>query len=127
MIKYLLLITSMATANEIDQRHSVIRGWLERGIRSSAVATMASARFQISRRTAYSDIASVSSEIQISDDSPSSDEEAICQTSVLATLQHHFDIAAATGDVKSMTQLVTAIDRAKKWSAPCQTSASPFA
>ena len=88
---------------------------------------MASARFQISRRTAYSDISSVSTEIQLSDDAPAAEEEAICQTSVLATLQHHFDIAAATGDVKSMSQLVTAMDRAKKWSAPCQTTVSPFA
>lgn len=117
----------MATPLEIEQRHSVIRAWLERGIRSSAVATMASARFQISRRTAYTDISSVSSEIQMSDDAPAAEEEAICQTSVLATLQHHFDVAAATGDIKSMTQLVTAIDRAKKWSAPCQTTVSPFA
>jgi len=117
----------MATPLEIEQRHSVIRSWLERGIRSSAVATMASARFHISRSTAYNDIASVSTEIQLSDDAPGIEEEAICQTSILATLQHHFDIAAATNDVKSMTQLVTAIDRAKKWSAPCQTSASPFA
>jgi hypothetical protein len=117
----------MSTTIQIEQRHSVIRAWLERGIRSSAVATMASARFQISRRTAYSDIQAVSNEIQISDDAPAADEEAICQTSILATLQHHFDVAAATGDIKSMTQLVTAIDRAKKWSAPCQTTASPFA
>lgn len=43
------------------------------------------------------------------------------------TLQRHLDIAAATSDIKSMTQLVTAIDRAKKWSAPCQTTVSPFA
>ena len=117
----------MATPLQIEQRHSVIRAWLERGIRPSAVATMASARFQISRRTAYTDIQSVSNEIQMSDDAPAAEEEAICQTSILATLQHHFDVAAATGDIKSMAQLVTAIDRAKKWSAPCQTTVSPFA
>ncbi len=117
----------MATPQQIAARHSVIRAWLESGIRPSDAATQASVRFQISRSTAYEDLKKVSADIDLSDDGPATDEEPISQTSVLASLQHHFNIAAATGDVKAMAQLVTAIDRAKKWSAPCQTSASPFA
>ena len=112
---------------QVAARHSVIRAWLERGIRPSSLATMASVRFEISRSTAYEDIKKLSQEIQMSDDGPADEEEQISQESVLATLQHHFDVAAATGDIKSMPQLVTAIDRAKKWSAPCQTTVSPFA
>ena len=38
------------------------------------------------------------------------------------------EYTAGVGDeTKSMTQLVSAMDRAKKWSAPCQTNSSPFA
>jgi hypothetical protein len=118
---------TLASPQQIAARHSVVRAWLERGIRPSSVATMASVRFEISRSTAYEDIKKVSADIDMSDDGPAEEEEQISQASVLASLQHHFDIACATGDIKSMTQLVTAIDRAKKWSAPCQTSASPFA
>lgn len=117
----------MATTQQIAARHSVIRGWLESGIRPSDAATQASVRFQISRSTAYEDLRTVSDQIQISDDGPAQDEPEVCQVSILATLQHHFNIAAATGDVKAMAQLVNAIDRAKRWSAPCSTSASPFA
>ena len=112
---------------QIAARHSVIRSYLEAGIRPSDAATQASVRFQISRSTAYEDIKKVSADIDMSDDGPAAEEEPISQTSILASLQHHFNIAAATGDTKAMTQLVTAMDRAKKWSAPCQTSASPFA
>lgn len=117
----------MASPQQIAARHSVIRALLERGIRPSSVATMASVRFEISRSTAYEDIKKVSADIEMSDDGPAEQEEQISQVSVLATLQHHFDIAAATGDIKSMAQLVTAIDKAKKWGAPCQTMVSPFA
>jgi hypothetical protein len=117
----------MATAQQIAARHSVIRGWLESGIRPSDAATQASVRFQISRSTAYEDLKTVSDQIEMSDDGPAETEPEVCQVSVLATLQHHFNIAAATGDVKAMAQLVTAIDRAKRWSAPIQTSASPYA
>ena len=112
---------------QIEARHSVIRSYLESGIRPSDAATMASVRFRISRSTAYDDIKKVSAEIETSDDGPATDEEPISQLSVLAALQHHFNIAAATDDVKSMTQLVSAMDRAKKWSASCQSNSSPFA
>ena len=112
---------------QIAARHSVMRAWLENGISPSHAATMASVRFSISRATAYEDIKKVSSEIDMSDDGPATSEEQVCQSSVLGALQHHFDIACATGDTKSMAQLVGAIDKAKKWSAPCQTTASPFA
>ena len=117
----------MASTQQITARHSVIRGWLESGIRPSDAATQASVRFQISRSTAYEDIKKVSAEIDMSDDGPAQQDETVCQVSVMASLQYHFNIAAATGDVKAMAQLVTAIDRAKRWSAPVQTSASPFA
>ena len=57
-------------SQEIDLRHSVIRGWLERGMRTSSVSTMVQARFGISRTAAYRDIATVSQAIQVSDDGP---------------------------------------------------------
>lgn len=106
----------MATNQEIEQRHSVIRGWLETGASHSTVATMVSARFGVSRSTAYSDIGKVQTTIDASDDGPSTEETSEHDVAgVLGMLQHQFNIAAANGDVPAMTKLVAAIDKAKKW------------
>ena len=106
----------MATNQEIEQRHSVIRGWLETGANHSTVATMISARFGISRSTSYSDLAKVQATIDASDDGPSTEETSEHDVAgVLGMLQHQFNIAAANGDVPAMTKLVAAIDKAKKW------------
>ena len=106
----------MATNQEIEQRHSVIRGWLETGASHSTVATMISARFGLSRSTSYSDISKVQATIDASPDGPSTQEmDEHDARGVLAMLQHQFNIAAANGDVPAMTKLVSAIDKAKKW------------
>ena len=106
----------MATTQEIEQRHSVIRGWLETGASHSTVATMISARFGLSRSTAYSDIGKVQATIDASDDGPSTEETSEPDLNgVLGMLQHQFNIAAANGDVPAMAKLVGAIDKAKKW------------
>lgn len=106
----------MATSQEIEQRHSVIRGWLETGASHSTVATMISARFGVSRSTSYSDISKVQATIDASDDGPSTEETSEHDVAgVLGMLQHQFNIAAANGDVPAMTKLVGAIDKAKKW------------
>lgn len=106
----------MATSQEIEQRHSVIRGWLETGASHATVATMISARFGVSRSTAYSDIGKVQATIDASDDGPSNEEMSEPDLAgVLGMLQHQFNIAAAQGDVPAMTKLVGAIDKAKKW------------
>ena len=106
----------MATNQEIEQRHSVIRGWLETGAAVATVATMISARFGLSRSTAYEDIKKVQEKINASPDGPSTQEmDEHDAKGVLAMLQHQFNIAAAQGDVPNMTKLVSAIDKAKKW------------
>ena len=106
----------MATNQEIEQRHSVIRGWLETGASHSTVVTMISARFGLSRSTSYSDISKVQATIDASDDGPSTEETSEHDVNgVLGMLQHQFNIAAANGDVPAMTKLVSAIDKAKKW------------
>ena len=105
----------MSQLSQIEARHSVIRGWLERGMRTSTVSTMAQARFQISRTTAYRDIQAVSQEIELSDDGPAEEEAPMCPDTLLASLQHQFDISTAMGDVKSMTQLVKSMDSVLKW------------
>ena len=104
------------TNQEIEQRHSVIRGWLETGAAVATVATMISARFGLSRSTAYEDIKKVQATINASPDGPSTQEmDEHDAKGVLAMLQHQFNIAAANGDVPAMTNLVSAIDKAKKW------------
>ena len=106
----------MATSQEIEQRHSVIRGWLETGANHSTVATMISTRFGVSRSTAYEDLKKVQATIDASDDGPSNEEMSEPDLAgVLGMLQHQFNIAAAQGDVPAMTKLVGAIDKAKKW------------
>lgn len=118
----------MASQQIIQHRHSVIRGWLEAGSPHQSVATMAAARFHISRSTAYEDIKTVMQTIELSDDGPASDEVgALDPQAIMAMLQYQFDIAAATGDCSAMTKLVAAIDKVKRWQAPLQTSVSPFA
>ena len=105
----------MSKVDEIQLRHSVIRGWLERGMRTSTVSTMVQARFRVSRSTAYNDIQTVSQEIELSDDGPAEDEAPMCPDTLLASLKHQFDISTAVGDVKSMTQLVKSMDSVLKW------------
>lgn len=107
----------MATQQQIQQRHSVIRGWLETGAPVASVATMATVRFNYSRSTAYDDIKAVQAVIDESDDGPALQEqsEPLDPDGILAMLQHQFSIAAAEGDVPAMTKLVGAIDKAKKW------------
>jgi hypothetical protein len=105
----------MTKTKEIQLRHSVIRGWLESGMRISTVSTMIQARFQMSRSTAYTDIQAVSQEIQMSDDGPAEEQAPMCPDTLLASLQYQFDIAAAVGDVDSMTKLVKSMDSVQKW------------
>ena len=106
----------MANRQQIEQRHSVIRGWIESGASHATVATMISARFGISRSQAYEDIKKVQPVIDASDDGPSTDEIAEHDAEgVLGLLQYQFNIAAANGDVPAMAKLVGAIDKAKKW------------
>ena len=118
----------MATSIEVQHRQSYARALLERGVANAAVATMLSARFHISRSSAYSDLAAAHAEIDLSDDGPDSAELAEHgPASTLAQLQHLFDTAVATGDVKSAASLVAAMDKVKRWSGPLQTQASPWA
>ena len=106
----------MATLKEIEQRHSVVRGWLETGASHATVATMICTRFGLSRSTSYEDIKKVADIVDTSDESPSTAElEEPDLNGVLGMLQHQFNIAAATGDVPAMTKLVGAIDKVKRW------------
>ena len=106
----------MATNQEIEQRHSVIRGWLETGAACATVATMISVRFGLSRSTAYEAIKKVQAIIDASPDGPSTKQmDEHDAKGVLAMLQHQFNIAAANGDVPAMSKLVSAMDKAKKW------------
>ena len=118
----------MATQAEIQHRLSYARAMLERGIPVASVATLISARYFVSRSTAYTDITDAQDEIQQSDDGPAVEEMEPCNPAgVLAMLQHRFDIAVATGDDKQACQLVKAIDTAKKWQGYKPDSVSPFA
>ena len=105
----------MATQLEIEQRQSVIRGWLESGITHSSAATMASVRFGISRSVSYDAIRQAQQTIDSSDDGPAESEQDLEPLSILATLQHHFNIAAASGDVPAMAKLVQSMDKARAW------------
>ena len=117
----------MASQQEIEARDSVIRGWLESGMPTRTVATMTSARFCVSRTTAYREIQKISQEIDLSDEGPSIEEsEAIFdQSALLASLQYQFDVSAAVGDTKSACQLVKAMDTIRKWSGRSMQSTEP--
>lgn len=105
------------TTKEIAIRHSYARAMLERGCRVASVATMLSAKFQVSRSTAYADVKAAAAELDASDDGPASDEmaQALDPDTIQGQLAHLIDVATATGDVKSLCQLVKAADQVKRW------------
>jgi hypothetical protein len=105
------------TGHEIAQRRSYARAMLERGCRVASVATMVSARFSVSRSTAYADVRAASEEISASDDGPGSLEtsQPLDAETIQGQLAHLIDVAAAAGDIKGICQLVKAADAAKRW------------
>lgn len=118
----------MATAIEVQQRQSYARALLEKGISNGSVATMLSARFQVSRSTSYNDIAAAHAEIDLCDDAPATEElEDHNTNSTIAQLQHLFDVACATGDAKGAAALISAMDKAKRWNGTLQATANPYA
>lgn len=118
----------MASQVEIQHRVSYARAMLERRIPVASLATLISARYFVSRSTAYNDITTAEQEIQQSDDGPAVEEMEPCNPAgVLAMLQHRLEIAIATGDDKQTCQLIKAMDTAKKWQGYNTQTVSPFA
>ena len=121
----------MASQENIDARRSVIRGWLESGIKHGSVAVMIQTRFQVSRSTAYSEITTVCKEIERSDDNSqdgdfrAEDPQSIDAQSLIGQLQYQFDVATASGDVKNACQLVKAMDTVRRWNGKVQESVKP--
>ena len=116
----------MASQLEIKHRLSYARAMLERRLPVSSLATLLSARYFVSRSTAYEDIKAAHQEIQLSDDGPAVDENPCDPAGVLAMLQHRFELAVATGDDKQTCQLIKAMDTAKKWQGYKPQPISPF-
>ena len=120
----------MSTQLEVQARLSYTRAMLERGIRTSSVATMVSAKFHCSRSTSYNVIQAAQAEIELSDDGPSLEESAepTHTNSVLAMLQHLLEVSVATGDHKAVCGLIKAMNQAKQWNgyAPQNTSPTTF-
>ena len=119
----------MSTHQEVQARLSYSRAMLERDVRVSSIATMISAKFSVSRSTAYNDITAAQDELSLSDDGPSIEEssEPVTTDNVLAMLQHLFEVAVATGDSKAVCSLVKAMDQAKRWQGYNTQSDSPYA
>lgn len=111
---------------EIEARQSYAHSLLEQGINTTHTATMVSARFQVSRKTALRDVAEARNTLQASDDGRASDQPVIDPESVAAQLTHLFNVACALGDAKQACQLVKSMDAIRKWSAPLQANANPF-
>ena len=119
----------MSTHQEVQARLSYASAMLERSIRTSSIATMISAKFAVSRSTAYNDITAANAELTLSDDGPSIEEssEPVNTDSVLAMLQHRLEVSVATGDDKAICSIVKAMDQVKRWNGYNTQSASPFA
>jgi len=121
----------MASQENIEARRSVIRGWLESGIKHGSVAVMIQTRFQVSRSTAYNEISTVSNDIQASDHNAqdgefrADDPQSIDAQSLIGQLQYQFDVATASGDVKNACQLVKAMDTVRRWNGKVQQAVKP--
>ena len=122
----------MASQEAIEARRSVIRGWLESGIKHGSIAVMIQTRFQVSRSTAYNEIGAVSQEITVSDDNAQdgnftgNDPAIIDAESLLGQLQYQFDVATAMGDVKATCQPVKSMDTVRKWNGRAQEKVQPL-
>jgi len=118
----------MATQSEIQHRLSYARAMIERGVPDASLATLLSARYFVSRSTAYEDMKTAHNDIMLSDDGPATEDiEPGNPAAVLAMLQHRLEISIATGDDKQTCQLIKAMDTAKKWSGYNAQPVSPFA
>ena len=116
----------MATQAEIEARQSVVRGWLESGMRTPSVATMIQTRFCVSRTTAYREIQEISKQIDLSDDGPAGNEAPeLDANSLLASLQYQFDVASSIGDTKAACQLIKSMDTVRRWSGRTAQSTQP--
>ena len=115
-------------ANPSAARVSYAQALLERGLKPSSVATMVSAKFSVARSTSYLDIQAASKSIQESDDGPDTSEqnEPVDPLSIQAQLVHMIDVAAATGDGKTVAQLIKSLDTVKRWGGYAPDSISPF-
>lgn len=89
---------------------------------------MITARYAVAQCTAYRDIQAATLQSQESDEGPDSEEasQPMDPASMLAQLQHRFDVAAAIGDTKELTAIVKAIDTVKRWNGYNTESANPF-
>ena len=115
-------------ATQAQQRVSYAQALLERGLKPSSVATMVSAKFSVARSTSYLDIQAANKSIQESDDGPDTSEqnEPVDPLSIQAQLVHMIDVAAATGDGKTVAQLIKSLDTVKRWGGYAPDSISPF-
>jgi hypothetical protein len=117
----------MSTHLEVKARHSFARSFLERNAKVQTIATMVSAKYGVSRTTAYEDIKAVHAEMQLSDDGPSLEEasEPMDTGTILAMLQHRLEVTVATGDDKMTCGLIKAMNQAKQWNGYAPQSTSP--
>ena len=113
---------------EAAARCSYARALLDRGVKPASIATMLSAKYSIARSTAYLDLQAAQAESDKSDDGPAQEELGqLDPASIQAQLAHLIDVAAATGDAKSVAQLIKSLDTVKRWNGYSTESTSPFA
>ena len=117
-----------AKQQAIAARHDKAYQLLEAGVKHSAVVGVIQRQFNVGRSTAFTTVQNA--QIQLEDHQRHSTEmpedQGIDPQEVAALLTLQLRAAFADGDTKAMVQITKEMDRVRRWSAHCQTTADPL-
>ena len=117
-----------AKQQAIAARHDKAYQLLEAGVKHSAVVVVIQRQFNVGRSTAFTTVQNA--QIQLEDHQRHSTEmpedQGIDPQEVAALLTLQLREAFADGDTKAMVQITKEMDRVRRWSAHCQTTADPL-
>lgn len=113
---------------QISERSEAAYQLIEAGVKHSAATSILQRRFGVGRSTAYNDVqyAQIKFEDFQRHNPEMPEPTGIDPQEVSALLAIALQNAFADNDVPAMVKITKEMDRIRKWSAHCQTTASPL-
>ena len=117
-----------AKQQQIADRAETAYQLIEAGVKHSAATSILQRRFGVGRSTAYNDVqyAQIKYEDFQRHSSEMPEPSGIDPQEVSALLAIALQNAFADNDIAAMVKITKEMDRIRKWSAHCQTTASPL-
>ena len=117
-----------AKQQQIADRAETAYQLIEAGVKHSAATSILQRRFGVGRSTAYNDVqyAQIKYEDFQRHSSEMPEPTGIDPQEVSALLAIALQNAFADNDIAAMVKITKEMDRIRKWSAHCQTTASPL-